>query len=293
MLIIGVSIILGINPIKHYPNQRENMNLQRLIAAPIAFGLIIGNFPLLAADAKNVNISASNTSFNIAMDANQDAENAENTTENQVAEAPENEENQASEEPENEENSDSETTVEEPAEVIEESQPSVDCPEGKSPHPIFGRCISDWMNRRSGQDCINAEFGSIASVSRCKEKVFDDSKPSKKAKKKPDLIIKNIRFNSKRQRIVRVLVANIGNAPAKSNILKLTIRRVKGKNVRRTIKVIAPRLKKKQSKWIVIRAKKLLPKKVAIKNTKFRLFIDASKVIREKNEKNNVYWHNR
>ncbi len=139
------------------------MKLQRLIAAPIAFGLIIGNFPSLTADAKNVNLSAPNTSFNIAMDTNQDAKNGENTPENKVAEAPESEEsstenqnseqskteessteNQISETPENEETSDTETTVEEPAEVIEESEPSQSsekCPNGGE-HINIGGIVS-------------------------------------------------------------------------------------------------------------------------------------------------------
>ncbi|KST61824.1 CARDB domain-containing protein [Mastigocoleus testarum] len=262
------------------------MNFQKIIAAPIALGLIIGNFPLLAADTKNVNISASNT-FSQVVEAPESKENPaskqpqdeESSTENQTSEQTQTEEsstkNQTSEQTQTEETSDNETTVEEPAEEIEKSQPSEKC--------------------LNGGEHIN--IGGIISISNCHKLKNSDSftqpnrKPIRRRRKKPDLVIRKVRFSKARAKVIRVLVSNIGNAPAKSNILKLTIRSIKGKNVRRTIKVIAPRLKKKQSKWIVIRAKKLLPKKVKIQNTKFRLFIDAGKVIREKNEKNNIYWH--
>lgn len=105
------------------------MKLQRVIAAPIVFGLIIFSFPLFSADAKDVNLS--NTPFTIAMDAEQETEDGESSEENQDSEVSENEEessdNQTSETPENEESSDSETTVEEPGEVNKESQPSKKC----------------------------------------------------------------------------------------------------------------------------------------------------------------------
>ncbi|MEL6165365.1 MAG: hypothetical protein AAFR37_16970 [Cyanobacteria bacterium J06628_3] len=106
------------------------MNLQRVVAAPIVFGLIIFSFPLLSADAKDINLS--DTSFTIAMDAEQETEDGESNEENQDSEVSENEgessDNQTSETPENEESSDSETTVEEePAEVNKESQPSKKC----------------------------------------------------------------------------------------------------------------------------------------------------------------------
>ena len=201
------------------------MKLQRLIAAPVALGLTICSFPLLnsPARAKTVNIlvpkAVVNTAFNaafspahaavykanfyLAMDANEDSQNEE------VSEEPNNEETstetEVSEEPDNEEtstdteiyeespdtkqqnqNSEVEDNLEE-TEAVEES--SEGCPEGKSPHPRFGTCISDWMNRSGEQDCIDANFGNLFSISKCQN---TPNQTNKKTRRKPDLMIKKV-----------------------------------------------------------------------------------------------------
>ncbi|MBV6625269.1 MAG: hypothetical protein KI793_20470 [Rivularia sp. (in: Bacteria)] len=276
------------------------MKLQSLISAPITFGLIIGSFPLINshANAKNVNAPVAKSAFYLAMDANEDSQNEETPNDTEVSEEPNTEEvsNETEvleESPDTDEsqnqNPDSEDNLEE-TEVVEESSNS--CPEGKSPHPRFGTCISDWMNRSGEQDCIDAKFGDLFSISQCRNN-NSSNRDDSKSRRKPDLLIRKITFPKARPRNIRVLVSNVGNARAKANILRLTIRRIKGKNVRRKIEVVIPSLRKNQSKWITVKARNILPNKVRIINTKFSVNVDASKVIKEKNENNNVYWHNR
>ena len=267
----------------------------------------IGSFPLLnsPADAKDVNFPVFKASFYLAMDTDEESQNEEIPSDTEVSEEPQSEEtsNEAEvseESPDTEnQNPDSEDDLEQ-TEVIEDSEASTDCPEGEIFNPRFGKCVFDFDRRleqlEQQQDCRERNFGNPFPISKCQQDIFDrpesSNQTNSKPRKKPDLIIRKISFVRGRPKVLRVLVANVGNAPAKANNLQLFILRIRGRHIRSAMKVRTPRLGKNKSKWIVIKAQNLLPKKARIKNANFNLYVDINKVIRERNEKNNAYDYN-
>jgi CARDB len=107
---------------------------------------------------------------------------------------------------------------------------------------------------------------------------------------KPDLKVKQYLFAS--AKVVRVQVANYGNANAGSSILRLTVCRINGIPVARKIEVQVSPVPKQQTRRVSIDTQSILPDAVALKDTTFRLDVDVTQMVGESNETNNTIWHN-
>lgn len=109
---------------------------------------------------------------------------------------------------------------------------------------------------------------------------------------RPDLIVKEYQFAPTNDKGLRVNVANIGNGGAGACVLRLTIRRIKGASVARTMDMNVPAIPAGGDEWITFIADGILPKDVDIKDTTFKLNVDFKKAVNESNENNNEKWHN-
>ena len=109
---------------------------------------------------------------------------------------------------------------------------------------------------------------------------------------KPDLIVKEYQFAPTNNKGLRVRVANIGNVGAGACVLRLTIRRINGVAVGRTMDMNVPAIAAGADDWITFIADGILPKPVDIKDTTFRLNVDVTTVVNESKENNNEKWHN-
>lgn len=107
-----------------------------------------------------------------------------------------------------------------------------------------------------------------------------------------DLIVKEYQFAPTNNKGLRVNVANIGNGNAGACILRLTVRRINGVAVGRTMDMSVPAIPAGGDDWITFIADGILPKDVDIKDTTFRLNVDFKNVVKESNENNNEKWHN-
>lgn len=108
---------------------------------------------------------------------------------------------------------------------------------------------------------------------------------------RPDLLVKQYDFGGTKK-MMRVRVANIGGAAAAASKLRLTIRRINGTPVGRSMTVLVHGIPANSSLWVTVDATKLLPNAVALQSTTFRLDADATNVIAEMKETNNTKWHN-
>lgn len=108
----------------------------------------------------------------------------------------------------------------------------------------------------------------------------------------PDLIVKEYQFPPTYDKGLRVNVANIGNAAAGASVLRLTVRKIKGIAVGRTMEIAVPAIPASQDDWVTLDAKGILPKDVSLKDTTFKLNADATTLVGEANEANNEKWHN-
>ena len=108
----------------------------------------------------------------------------------------------------------------------------------------------------------------------------------------PDLNIQQLQFVPTANQTLRVRVVNQGNANAPANVLRLTVRRINGTPVGRTMDVPLPAINQNQAKWVLVNAKEVLPTNVALKDTTFRLNVDVTSIVNEGNESNNETWHN-
>jgi len=111
-------------------------------------------------------------------------------------------------------------------------------------------------------------------------------------KRQPDLKVRQFEFVPRNDKAVRVQVANYGSANAGSSVLRLTVRKIKGISVGRTIDANVSALAPGKGDWVLIDCTSILPKDVALKDTTFKLNVDATKLVTESNEANNETWHN-
>lgn len=109
---------------------------------------------------------------------------------------------------------------------------------------------------------------------------------------KPDLMIQGFKFANDPNKTLLVQVRNIGNKFSAPCVLRLTVRRINDIPVGRTTEVQVPAIQKGDSVFVKISAKQILPNNVQLKDTTFRLNIDATSLVAESNEGNNEVWHN-
>jgi CubicO group peptidase (beta-lactamase class C family) len=108
----------------------------------------------------------------------------------------------------------------------------------------------------------------------------------------PDLRIREFRFPISQPKVVHVVVGNAGPVAAGPSVLRLTVRRINGTPIARTENLAVPALASAQSVAIAIDATSILPNSIDLKSTTFRLDVDATSVVNESNEVNNLEWHN-
>ena len=110
--------------------------------------------------------------------------------------------------------------------------------------------------------------------------------------KLPDLMIRQYKFVPSNDKGLRVLVANYGQKASQSCRLQLIVREINGTPVGREIYQTIPSIQPGKTVWIVLDTKSILPKNVSLRDTTFKLFADATKIVPESNENNNEIWHN-
>ena len=107
-----------------------------------------------------------------------------------------------------------------------------------------------------------------------------------------DLKVRQFLFPPNADKALRVQIANYGTAVAPANVLRLTVRKINGTPVGRVTEIQVPSLGAGKADWVLINVEEILPKNVALKDTTFKLNIDATKLISESDEANNEIWHN-
>ena len=108
----------------------------------------------------------------------------------------------------------------------------------------------------------------------------------------PDLKIAQFLFPPTDDKALRVNVSNVGGGNAGACVLRLTVRKINGVAVGRVTEIPVPAIAAGTNVWLVIHADGILPKAVALKDTTFKLNIDATSVVNESDEANNEVWHN-
>ena len=109
---------------------------------------------------------------------------------------------------------------------------------------------------------------------------------------RPDLVVSEYQFAPTNNKGLRVNVANVGNGNAGACVLRLTVRRIKGVAVGRTMEINVPAIAAGANDWVTLIADGILPKDVDIKDTTFRLNVDVNNAVKESKENNNEKWHN-
>lgn len=109
--------------------------------------------------------------------------------------------------------------------------------------------------------------------------------------KLPDLMIRQYKFVSSNDKALRIQVANYGQKESQSCRLQLTVRKINGTPVSREIDQEIPSIQPGKTVKIVLDTKSILPNNVSLKDTTFKLFADATKIVPESNENNNEKWH--
>ena len=108
----------------------------------------------------------------------------------------------------------------------------------------------------------------------------------------PDLKVRQFLFVPSDDKRVRVQISNGGKKASAACRLELTVRKINGAAVGRTIHVTIPAIQPGQGDWLNIDAASILPKNVSLKDTTFKLIADSTKIVAESNENNNEVWHN-
>lgn len=108
----------------------------------------------------------------------------------------------------------------------------------------------------------------------------------------PDLTIGQYQFVPSNDKALRVLVMNKGETASTACRLELTVRKINGTAVGRTMYATIPAIPAGGEKWVLLDAKGILPKAVSLKDTTFKLIADATKLVTESKEDNNETWHN-
>lgn len=110
--------------------------------------------------------------------------------------------------------------------------------------------------------------------------------------KLPDLVILIFEFDSSNDKALEIQVKNYGQKESQSCRLQLTVRKINGTPVSREIDQEIPSIQPGKTVKIVLDTKSILPNNVSLKDTTFKLFADATKIVPESNENNNEIWHN-
>lgn len=108
----------------------------------------------------------------------------------------------------------------------------------------------------------------------------------------PDLKVRQFLFVPSDDKRVRVQISNGGKKVSNACRLELTVRKINGAAVGRTLHVTIPAIQPGQGDWINVDASSILPKNVSLKDTTFKLIADSTKLVAESNENNNEVWHN-
>lgn len=106
-----------------------------------------------------------------------------------------------------------------------------------------------------------------------------------------DLTIEGFWF-VQNHKTVRVLVKNTGAVNSKICVLRLTVRKINGTAAGRVTEINIPSIGVGKHISFFINADDILPNNVALKDTTFKLSVDANKAVNESNESNNEVWHN-
>lgn len=108
----------------------------------------------------------------------------------------------------------------------------------------------------------------------------------------PDLVVREYQFPPAYDKGLRIHVMNIGRATAGPSTLRLTVRKINGTAVGRTMEAPVGTIEPSQGQWVTLDAKGILPNNVSLKETTFRINLDVTTAVIESNEKNNEQWHN-
>jgi hypothetical protein len=108
----------------------------------------------------------------------------------------------------------------------------------------------------------------------------------------PDLWVRQYQFAPTNDKAVRVQVANRGDAASTACRLEITIRKINGNAVGRTLYRVIQPIQPGQGDWVLVDAKNILPNNVSLKDTTFKLIADARNQVSESDETNNEKWHN-
>ncbi len=111
--------------------------------------------------------------------------------------------------------------------------------------------------------------------------------------KLPDLRVKSWSFGPDNgAKYVTVKLRNDGAANTQPSVLRLTVRRINGTPVGRTVDVNVPAFVGHADYFVSVATANILPNTVQLKDTTFRLDADATNTNLEYNETNNRSWHN-
>ncbi|HKR01091.1 MAG TPA: CARDB domain-containing protein [Pyrinomonadaceae bacterium] len=108
----------------------------------------------------------------------------------------------------------------------------------------------------------------------------------------PDLWVRQYQFVPGNDKAVRVQVANRGDVPSAACRLELTVRKINGTPVGRTLFRVIQVIQPGQGDWVLVNAESILPKNVSLESTTFKLIADAKNQVVESDETNNEKWHN-
>jgi len=108
----------------------------------------------------------------------------------------------------------------------------------------------------------------------------------------PDLRIGEYQFVPVNDKGLRVKIVNAGRSASEPCRLELTVRKINGTPVGRTMYQTIPAIRGRSVEWITLDAEKILPKDVALADTTFKLIADSTERVTESDENNNETWHN-
>lgn len=108
----------------------------------------------------------------------------------------------------------------------------------------------------------------------------------------PDLKVRQYQFVPNNEKALRVQVANFGKSASSPCSLELIIRKIAGVAAARKVSATVPTIGVGKAEWVLINASAILPQTVKLKDTTFRLVVDATKLVAESDELNNEIWHN-
>lgn len=146
------------------------------------------------------------------------------------------------------------------------------------------------VNVRGGSGSDRIFNSANGSTTRSPDSGTTNDKEAKLAQ--PDLSIRQFLFPPTNDKALRVHVVNTGQAPSAACRLVLTVRKINGVAVGRTIQVDVPALAAGAEDWLLIDARSILPNNVSLQSATFRLNVDGTEIVAESNETNNEVWHN-